>query len=139
MNTKKTTKKEPVLCYVSCAFAYFTTQELSKQTGDDWNDAPYEYNAGLPYESEDGAWTITKIAWDGPFESPADIGHSSDLSIDQINSGETPWLKTAKWGRGHTPVNIMAGTTPSEFIRLIESGGGFVYLKKDPSLPRSDK
>ena len=42
-------KKDLKLCYVKDNFAYFTTQKLSDQTGDDWNDAPYEYNAGIPY------------------------------------------------------------------------------------------
>lgn len=37
------------LCYVSGPFAYFTSKELSEQWGDDWNDAPYEHNAGEPY------------------------------------------------------------------------------------------
>ncbi|OGN14800.1 MAG: hypothetical protein A3J47_00270 [Candidatus Yanofskybacteria bacterium RIFCSPHIGHO2_02_FULL_43_22] len=40
---------EPVLCFVEGNTAYFTTQELSKQWGDDWNDAPYEHNAERPY------------------------------------------------------------------------------------------
>ena len=37
------------LCYVEGNIAYFTTQDLDKQWGDDWDDAPYEHNAGLPY------------------------------------------------------------------------------------------
>jgi hypothetical protein len=121
---------EPILCYTKGCWAYFTTQKLSEQWGDDWNDAPYEYNAGLPYESEDGSWAITKIAWDGPFETPADIGHSSGLSVEEINSGKSPWLKTAKWGWELYPINVMAGTTLTEFTRLIESAGGAVHLKK---------
>jgi uncharacterized protein (TIGR02996 family) len=38
------------LCYVDGGEAFFTTQPLSEQWGDDWNDAPYEHNAGDPYE-----------------------------------------------------------------------------------------
>ena len=38
------------LCYIEKNFAYFTTQDLEKQWGDDWDDAPYEHNAGTPYE-----------------------------------------------------------------------------------------
>ena len=37
------------LCYVDGPWAYFTTQDLKRQWGDDWNDAPYERNAGTPY------------------------------------------------------------------------------------------
>lgn len=39
----------PVLCYVEGCWAFFTTKPLSDQWGDDWNDAPYEHNAGRPY------------------------------------------------------------------------------------------
>lgn len=38
-----------VLCYVDGPWAYFTTQPLEDQWGDDWDDAPYEHNAGEPY------------------------------------------------------------------------------------------
>ena len=37
------------LCYVSNGVLYFTNKELSEQWGDDWNDHPYEHNAGEPY------------------------------------------------------------------------------------------
>ena len=37
------------LCYVDQSWAFFTTKSLSDQWGDDWDDAPYEHNAGYPY------------------------------------------------------------------------------------------
>lgn len=39
------------LCYIDddTATAYFTTQPLAEAWGDDWDDAPYEHNAGTPY------------------------------------------------------------------------------------------
>jgi len=37
------------LCYVDLPWVYFTTQDLDKQWGDDWDDAPYEHNAEEPY------------------------------------------------------------------------------------------
>ena len=39
------------LCYIDPhdRSAWFTSCELDKQWGDDWNDAPYEHNAGEPY------------------------------------------------------------------------------------------
>lgn len=42
----------PRLCFVDYKRemrAYFTTQPVQKQWGDDWDDAPYEHNAGPPY------------------------------------------------------------------------------------------
>jgi len=137
MNSGKEIKVEPVLCYVAGPWAYFTTWGLSKQWGDDWDDAPYEYNAGPPYESKDGAWTIIKVAWDGPFETPADIGHSSDLSVDQINSGEAPWLKTLAWRQARLPNGdgnlLQSRSWQAQLYRslyTIESAGGAVYLKE---------
>ena len=31
---------------------FYFTDDMSKQWGDDWNDAPYEHNAEVPYDSE---------------------------------------------------------------------------------------
>lgn len=41
--------KDFKLCYIDGCWAYFTTQDLDKQWGDDWDDVPYEHNAGDPY------------------------------------------------------------------------------------------
>ena len=43
-------KKEYKLCYVEGQKAWFT-DNFEKQWGDDWNDKPYECNAGEPYDS----------------------------------------------------------------------------------------
>ena len=53
---------KPILCYVRGAWAYFTTQPLEDQWGDDWDDAPYEHNAGSPYEfsESDGKWCVCR-------------------------------------------------------------------------------
>jgi hypothetical protein len=37
-----------VLCYVEGSKAYFTTQALADQWGDDWDHVPYEHNAETP-------------------------------------------------------------------------------------------
>ena len=38
------------LCYCANNNMYFTS-DMSAQWGDDWDDRPYEYNAGTPYET----------------------------------------------------------------------------------------
>ena len=119
------------LCYIEGNFAYFTTQDLTKQWGDDWNDAPYEHNAGTPYEpyKEGESWEIVKVAFDGDFETPADIaGHNSSYSVEMINKGAIAWL-TQRWSE--TKVSIHAGASIHQFISLIEIGGGTVYLDSD--------
>ena len=122
---------EPILCYVEGNWAYFTTQELSKQWGDDWDDAPYEHNAGTPYEydGEEDAhpWEIVKVAWDGPFETP-DYNHlNSPWSVEQINAGAVAWL-VARYA--DPMVVIPAGVTLSEFTKRVLSAGGSVYAKE---------
>jgi len=114
---------EPVLCYVDGSTAYFTTQDLSGQWGDDWNGRPYEHNAERPYGpcwhnepkhvverggklctddcckldwNEDGTpkWKIIKVHWEGPFATPAERNNdNSPFSVEDINAGATPWLE----------------------------------------------
>lgn len=140
---------DPVLCYVKDQWAWFTTQPLSDQWGDDWNDAPYEHNAGDPYGpvwhnlpeyvekrgelcrcgacvrdwNEDGTpkWRVYKIAWDGSFEEPCASHWNSPYSVQAINQGAAPWLASES-------VKISAGVTMVEFCELIRCGGGTVYL-----------
>lgn len=125
------------LCYVEENFAYFTTQELSKQWGDDWNDAPYEHNAGRPYTpspnskkdwSDDGTpkWSIKKVAYEGPFNQPCDNYLNSPYSVEAINKGEIAWLFTDRWVK--KPISIKAGVSLQEFTEIVRNAGGEVYL-----------
>ena len=79
------------LCYVSGCWVYFTTQALDKQWGDDWNDAPYEHNAGSPYEwrlgSTEPEYKILKLAYEGPFEEPCGYSSNRYYSVEMINRG----------------------------------------------------
>jgi hypothetical protein len=147
------------LCYIENNFAYFTTQELDKQTGDDWNDAPYEHNAGTPYEprifyytdgrrekdltewNEDGTpkFEIYKVAYDYcGAETPAQIaGSNSRYSVDMINAKLIPWLTVFSWSAPpdwhskHVNKALYAGASLEEFITFIEECGGTVYLPKE--------
>lgn len=135
----------PRLCYINGCWAYFTTQSLSKQWGDDWSDKPYEHNAGEPYTPtifwektgprkdprdwySDGTpkWEIIKVAWEGDFDRPCDWNSNSPYSVEEINKRVVPWLRTSKWREGDRIV-IMAGTPLEEFKALIRAGGGKVY------------
>lgn len=147
---------EPILCYVDLPWCYFTTQSLNRQWGDDWNDGPWEHNSGPPYtpcwhnepqyvaargrlcdckacEGEwlpDGspAWTITRVAIDAHMLVTPDDGHlNSPYSVEDINAGAVPWLRTNKWHEGD-PVVIMAGTPFAAFCELVKRAGGTVYL-----------
>lgn len=118
----------PILCYVQEPWAYFTTKPLHKQQGDDWNDAPYEHNAGSPYTPREGEnFKIVKLAFEGEFREPS-FGHSnSPFSVDEINRGAIAWLRTCE---GAEPsIVIHAGTPLDEFIRLVKKAGGKVYVE----------
>lgn len=125
---------EPVLCYVDKGRAWFTTQSLSKQWGDDWNDAPYEHNAGDPYswiERHDGKngvpqWDLYTALFvgEGLYEPCAFGSHS----VEEITRGRVmPWVM----GNG---VALFAGTPMSEFLRVIRAAGGAVTepVRKEP-------
>lgn len=125
-------KSEAILCYISGAWAYFTTQSLSEQWGDDWNDAPYEQNAGAPYRYSEGdkkkgrqPWQIFKVAWEGPFETPC-ILPNSRFSVKMINAGAIAWLRTDQWCKNQ--IIIPAGTPLDRFVELIREAGGEVYI-----------
>jgi len=113
------------LCYVEGAWAYFTEKPITGegcQWGDDWDDAPYEHNAGEPYDAEN----IVKVAWDGPLETPGCWETNSQYSVERINAGAAAWLTSCRWN-SRPIVTIPAGTTLNEFIKLVESAGGNVY------------
>ena len=52
---------------------YFTS-DLENQWGDDWDDSPYEHNAGPPYETHT---VLKKIALMGYYSGPCSYHHSS--------------------------------------------------------------
>ena len=121
------------LCYVSGDWAYFTTQDVTEQWGDDWNDAPYEYNAGRPYEYADyhkkkgiAPWQIFEVAFVSHLSAP-DEGHTnSPYCVQDINRGDVPWLQSNAWSMAG--IRIMAGTTFKEFAITINQVGGTVYV-----------
>jgi len=119
---------EPVLCFVEGDTAYFTTQPLNKQWGDDWNDAPYEHNAGTPYEDHsEERWNIYTLKFDWDAEQPKGEHYNSPYSVEDINGGKVPWLKPSKWIKDGK--NIYAGATMRDFAISIMSTGGNVYRR----------
>jgi hypothetical protein len=118
------------LCYVSEDFtAFFTTQELSKQWGDDWNDAPYEHNAGTPYEPSKATehWELREIKFSGNFLLPCTDLANSGWSVQQINEGAFPWLRTANSSHA-----LMAGATILDFYMFLWRHDGKVLGEAQP-------
>lgn len=118
------------LCYIDENVAWFTTAELKDQWGDDWNDRPYEHNAGDPYLSTDGSYKLCKIMYICGYADLPHYGHdNSNYSVENINAKAVPWL-VYKYPGSNTP-SIFAGATIEEFIRYIESCDGEVFFPKN--------
>ncbi len=125
----------PVLCYVKGVTAYFTTCPLTHQYGDDWNDVPYECNAGAPYtwsaymlERHGVAhYEITPVVFVGPYCEPRDYHEcGSPYSVQRINQKVTPWLRPAFYAPPEAKP-IFAGETLPMFRNLIERAGGHIF------------
>ena len=131
--------EEYKLCYIVKNKAWFT-DNFEKQWGDDWNDKPYDCNAGYPYEYwseliEDNP-DIWKRKWkqhtiklktvyfetgDWDEKQPHEMGN---FSVEEINKGAVAWIYTGKY-------SIYAGTEMDKFIDIIEKNGGKVDLFKE--------
>ena len=94
------------LCYVDNNIMYFT-DNFDNQWGDDWNDAPYEHNAGEPYEltddegsKQDGYGHIRRIAFmpQWHWRTPCDGTLNSSLSVNDINAGAAAWIYSKEGG-----------------------------------------
>lgn len=103
-------------------------------------DAPYEHNAGSPYnfseyDEKQGKqrWYIVKVAFEVGLETPADTCISnSAYSVENINNKATPWLQSGKYGKrdeNDEPIQIWAGASIEDFIKLVHKACGKVYLE----------
>lgn len=120
-------KKEYKLCYIDENKAWFT-DDFENQWGDDWNDRPYECNAGEPYDSwyKDGkkhkinhkTLYFETTEWE---TKPCNMG---SFSVEDINKKAVAWIHTDDF-------NILAGTTYEDFIEIIEKHGGQVYVPRN--------
>lgn len=123
------------LCYVKNNFAYFSSIPLELQWGDDWNDAPYEHNAGPPYDDHRPTpeapyvpHPILKVAFDGNIEPPYSVYGESSYSVEDINIRKaTPWLQTYPF-EDEEILKIWAGDSLDTFIKVVTQAGGNVYI-----------
>jgi len=140
--------RELKLVFVKGPWAFFTTAPVDSIRGDDWDDAPYEHNAGLPNLSGGVPYELVKVAFDGDLETPADQHSNTPWSVEDINTRRmVPWLAdTEGWilvrlndhaapaclhtghnQEGEPIVAIFAGTTLEEFVTAVHRARGEVY------------
>lgn len=118
------------LCYVEDGDAFFTSN-FEDQWGDDWNDAPYEHNAGLPYYGDNCRTYMLKYS--GGFLEPSHGQSNSPYSVEHINKGAIAWLRKNEYvtidGNWTSEVYDVAkaGITITEFIKSIRAEGADVY------------
>ncbi len=115
-------------------YAYFTDlEDLQEQWGDDWDDAPYEHNAGWPYDKiRTDEHTVLKV----PFavisdncngnshwvKFPCDYGAgNSPFSVEEINAGAVPWIFVSYYNMTKKKkfLSINAGIDVLEFINKL--------------------
>lgn len=148
-NYKYSYKDYPEPDYVAGYTHYFYfTNNLSKQWGDDWDDAPYEHNAETPYDSETDILQVPvcidyyklmkayeddnaydKVLKKYPNYDKADIklprdwgGCNSPFCVDDINGGAVAWLY-ATLRKGYSVwkhIAIHAGENPQIVIEKLE-------------------
>jgi len=120
--------KDLKLCFVKYGWAYFSSLPAEEQSGDDWDNAPYEHNAGEPNIFKKGKKdvTILKVAFEAP-EHEEPVCGQKPLSVVELNKGKIPWLKVAEWAT-NSKQDIFSNTTLEDFIKIIKSSGGQVYL-----------
>lgn len=123
------------LCYVDVPWAFFTDQPIDKQWGDDWDDAPYQHNAGNPY-THDGQRVI-RVAFEADLDTPHEWELNGPYSVQDINKGVVPWLVTSRYSTKNDIIKIFAGCTLAEFVREIRRAGGKAYLEYDEPLPEN--
>ncbi|CAN0626321.1 conserved protein of unknown function [Burkholderia multivorans] len=112
------------LCFVRAPWAYFTCLPLDEQCGENWTAIPYQDVAKPPYS--DSRTQILKVAFDGPLLPPEAGRLAYSCSVEQINNGAAPWLRSENFFDGRSLV-VMGGATLQAFVETIESAGGSVY------------
>ena len=137
---------------------FYFTNDLEKQWGDDWDDIPYEHNAGTPYNHNtdliivpfiieyfklekmvevernyEDLLTICPLFDDIEVRFPCDGYLNSPYSIDMINTGAIPWL----YGRicrykeinPSETISIMAGENPKSVMYKLNKFNRIIYKK----------
>lgn len=109
------------LCYVDSNLRCYFTDNFDDQWGDDWDDAPYQYNAEPPYADADHHIYILALdngrAYDMGVSTPDECDDSQ--SVSAINAGVRAWITVCDYrdnDKRSKLVCISGGTTVREFI-----------------------
>lgn len=112
------------LCLVDGNEMFFTSS-FEDQWGDDWNDAPYDCNAGSPYE-DDKHHVISAFVKKINLRTPCDLHYNAPYSAEDLNHKAAAWLFDAEHG-----VSIFGGDTLEEVIAKAKEAGEEVFLSAE--------
>lgn len=116
--------------------AYFSDAPFDKIWGDDWDDAPYEYNAEIPYDHwtddqgkrKECAVISIPFGWDNSdallWKLPRDYGDgNSSWSVVDINAGQIPWLWCGRVEFKKFPehTSLSGGASVKEFLQFLSN------------------
>lgn len=106
------------LCYIDqsmnhSSVVYFSQSEPGDVWGDDWNDAPFEHNAGIPYE--EFAPFVTFVAFDLILPNTEFV--NSYYSVEDLNQKKFPWVREEIYQEDK---KLYAGASVKEFIELMD-------------------
>ena len=98
--------------------------------GDDWNDAPYEHNAGAPYTTEDcKVLRLTFLDEWVSLKEPCSPYRSSPHTVEEINREGYPWLGYKS--EYQTWKYVFPGTTVREFLQFIKDSPAELVIPLD--------
>ena len=111
---------EAMLCMFKDGIAYFSNVKPIQESGDDWEDVPYEHNAGKPHRGITRyavvvVWTPQVIE---PYCEPRTGYANSPYSVNMINKNEIAWLIFPGSDGAILPRTLMG-----EFINTVEQHG----------------
>lgn len=136
---------------------FYFTNDMEKQWGDDWDDAPYEYNAETPYDGETNILQVpvcidyyklmkayeddeayAEVLRKYPNYDKTDIklprdwgGCNSPFCVDDINGGAVAWLY-ATLRKGYSVwkhIAIHAGEKPQTVMKKIKDINKLLKMK----------
>ena len=116
------------LCLIKENLAYFV-DDIENVTGDDWNDKPYECNAGDPYEEFD------------PLVVYFDEGYISRRPGTSFDAGGYISLEEIKQSHGSFIVyykdgdSISYGDTLKKFVESLRKHEGNAYFLVEVEIP----
>lgn len=117
-------------------FAYFTSCSINDQWGDDWDDSPYQDNAGEPYDDiHDNSIFESISKYTVSYQNDYDVLRVrfviksyfckfaldfANLSVIDINKGAAAWIFEPGNSNQLKSIAIYGGCTAEEFIKNID-------------------